>query len=54
MTRTVAKMPVFVTVEDSTSPKHEKKVTEDGTYDLLLNPGAAVAKVVKSGDNPGI
>ena len=30
------------------------KVTEDGTYDLLLNPDAAVAKVVKSGEDPGI
>ena len=30
------------------------KVTEDGTYDLLLNPDEAVAKVVKSGEDPGI
>ena len=28
------------------------KVLEDGTYDLLLNPEAAVAKIIKTGDDP--
>ncbi|MDT3366651.1 MAG: starch-binding protein [Bacteroidota bacterium] len=27
-------------------------VAEDGTYDLLLNPDAAVYKIIKSGDDP--
>ena len=30
------------------------KVTEDGTYDLLLNPDAATAKVVVNGEDLGI
>lgn len=30
------------------------KVPADGTYDLLLNPSAAVAKIVVAGENPGI